>query len=108
MKKLKNKHGGQQGQHPAEVDGLAAENPDDDAEEQVDLKKKVGMKVDVNLKGLGFTFIDNHPKELMFIQLCGLDINYSSISQAQLLTDGENASESTITNTHCKLTLGNF
>lgn len=92
----------------------ASEKQTQDAEEQVDLKKKVGMKVFVDLKGLGFTFIDNHPKELMFIQLCGVVVNYSSISQTQVLIDSENASgrkelrESTITNTKCKLTLGNF
>jgi hypothetical protein len=48
-------------------------------EENHDLKKE-GYKLHADFKGIGFTFIDNVPKELLFMCFNRLVINYTQVT----------------------------
>lgn len=64
------------------------------------------MKVYVEFKGLGLTFIDNKPKELIFVCLNQLAVSYKCVTQTSLLEDG--SKDTTCIKTEFELTLGNF
>jgi len=68
--------------------------------------KKEGYKLHADFKGIGFTFIDNVPKELLFMCFNRLVVDYKQVSQPSKMEDG--ISESTTTKTDIQLTLDNF
>jgi len=47
------------------------------ATEQVKINKRTGMNMSLNFHGVGFSFIDQEPKELIYVCLNKIICNYS-------------------------------
>ena len=72
----------QRHQHAANDDDHDHEVPDSEheAEDENHKQKKEGYKLHADFKGIGFTFIDNVPKELLFMCFNRLVVNYTQES----------------------------
>jgi hypothetical protein len=55
--------------------GIIEEEEDD---EIFDDLKKEGIQFCINFKGMGISFIDNHPNELLYASISGVHFNFTS------------------------------